>query len=111
MSGISLLLQLGTNQVPPLVEHALQPQLGQSLTGALEEEFPLMLLLGTPLPATIPKPSKTKARSFVCRAACGASTPPHLHPCTPPPVAMAPHVQMPLLQDSLANIRVTGVDT
>lgn len=41
---VGLLLQLGAHQVCPLLEHALQPQLCQPLTAALQEELPLMLL-------------------------------------------------------------------
>lgn len=45
MGSSGLLVQLGADKVVPLVEHALQPEPGQPLTSAFEEELPLMLLL------------------------------------------------------------------
>ncbi len=49
--GVALLLRPAAHQVSPLVEDALQPGLGQPLTGALEEGTMLVLPLGSPLPA------------------------------------------------------------
>ena len=45
VGSIGQLVQLRADQVCPLLEDALQPQLCQPLTAALEEEFPVMLLL------------------------------------------------------------------
>lgn len=51
MFCIALLLRPTAHQVSPLMEHALQPRLGQPLTCALEEGTVLVLSLRSPLPA------------------------------------------------------------
>ena len=52
MAGIALVLGPATHQVSPLQKHALQPKLGQPLTGTLEGRVVLMLLLRSLLPAS-----------------------------------------------------------
>ena len=51
--GIDLLLNSAAHQVTPCQEDALHLGLSQPLTGALESNTALVLLLGAPLPAHV----------------------------------------------------------
>ena len=52
MVGLALMLGPATHQESPLQKHALQPKLGQPLTGTFEGRVVLMLLLRSLLPAS-----------------------------------------------------------